>query len=77
MATTTVNVLVMQTLVLRPQNYDFTRAQGALATVASDAPQYTALQPIACTTSDYEQVTLPPCTARSHADLCHACCTAA
>lgn len=61
-ATTTVNVLVLQTLVLRPQNYDFTRAQGTLATVASDPPQYTALQPIACTTSDYEQVTVPACT---------------
>ncbi|KAL3148639.1 hypothetical protein ABBQ38_014062 [Trebouxia sp. C0009 RCD-2024] len=49
---------VLTTLVLRPQNYDFTGAQGVLATVASAAPQYTALQPIACTTSDYEQATL-------------------
>lgn len=55
-ATTTVNVVFMQTLVLRPQNYDFTSAQGALAEVADDPPAYTALQPIACSLSDYEQV---------------------
>ena len=55
-ATTTVNVVFMQTLVLRPQNYDFTSAQGTLGEVADDPPAYTALQPIACSLSDYEQV---------------------
>ena len=64
-ATTTVNVVFMQTLVLRPQNYDFTRAQGALAEVADDPPTYNALQPIACSMSDYEQVAFS-CTAHRY-----------
>ena len=66
-ATTTVNVVFMRTLVLRPQNYDFTRAQGLLAEVADDPPAYTTLQPIACSPSDYQQVDLK-CTI--HAMLC-------
>ena len=57
-SSTTVNVVLMNTLVLQPQNYDVTRAQGNLVTVASTAPQYTTLQPIACNTTDYEQVAL-------------------
>lgn len=66
MATTTVNVVFMRTLVLRPQNYDFTRAQGALAEVADDPPTYTALQPIACSLSDYQQVAFR-CTSHCYA----------
>lgn len=67
-ATTTVNVVFMQTLVLRPQNYDFTRAQGTLADVADDLPTYTALQPIACSPTDYEQVNFS-CTAHCYSLL--------
>lgn len=55
-ATATVNVVFMKTLVLRPQGYDVTRAQGTLAIVADAAATNTVLQPIACSTSDYEQV---------------------
>lgn len=51
-----VNVVVMQSLVLRSQNYDYTSAQGSLASVAAAVPQYQILQQIKCNTSDYEQV---------------------
>ena len=55
---TTVNVVLMNTLVLQPQSYDVTSAQGTLSLVAASPPLYTTLQPIACNTSDYEQVAL-------------------
>lgn len=74
--TATVNVVLLN-LVLRPQNYDFIRAEGALFDVANNPQLYTALQPIACSTSDYEQVTVSTCTACCSALHCGACCTSA
>lgn len=55
-ATTTVNIVVMKRLVLRPQNYNYTTAQGSLSAVAVLDPQYNILQQISCNASDFEQV---------------------
>lgn len=73
-ATATVNVVFMQTLVLRPQGYDVTGAQGTLAVVADAAAAFTVLQPVACSTSDYEQVGFSD--AQQTPMLCYCCTTA-
>ena len=55
---TTVSVVLMQSLVLQPQSYDYTTAQGYLPNVATNPPAYSTLYPIACNTSDYEQASV-------------------
>lgn len=56
-ATAQVTVVVMKSLVIRPQHYNHTFAEGDLRTVAPvPDSRYTTLQQIKCNGSDYEQV---------------------
>lgn len=59
-ATTTVNAVLMDTLVLRAGDYDYTSASqiGTLATVAASTATPATLQQISCNSSDFEQVGL-------------------
>ena len=59
-ATTTVYAVLMQTLVLRAQEYDYTSAHGTLASVAASTAAPATLQQISCNASDFEQVKAPP-----------------
>ena len=53
---TSVQVVRLQTLVLRPQSYDYTRAEGTLAAVVASTATPPVLQQISCNASDFEQV---------------------
>lgn len=52
----TVDAVLLESLVLRAQDYDYTSVQGTLAAVAASTTTPATLQQISCNSSDYEQV---------------------